>query len=104
MDSTENVLLANNANDANTSTRVLRSSTNKPKDSTLAKNASTVVQEPTEGFRDIRVPKASKSSNSDKKAESKNDDMLSDDMDDDYDIMGNTIQRKELALFLHAYL
>ena len=83
-------------------TRVLRSASRPENNATLAKTAEIIVNEPSRGYRNIMVPKASDNATSNRMTVDRD---VSDEESDE-DIMGNPIlyDRSELALFIHTYL
>lgn len=83
-------------------TRVLRSAHKPNSNAPLAKTAELIVNEPSKGYRNIAVPKATDSAVSTNKTVTEVPDIDS----DEEDIMGNPVrfEKSELALFIHTYL
>lgn len=83
-------------------TRVFRSAHKLNSKASLAKTAELIVNEPSKGYRNIAVPRATESAISVKKTVT---DVQESDSDDE-DIMGNPVrfEKSELALFIHTYL
>ena len=100
-DNEESVITESTTEPQARSTRVLRSAHKPNGNAPLAKTAELIVNEPSRGYRNIMVPKAT-----DKTLSDKTDTEVPDLDSDEEDIMGNPVRRErsELALFIHAYL